>query len=269
MSNVTHYLFTLLPFVKAGIAFVFFRRKLHLRFPLFFSYLIYGAVASGTLFVLHGGSYKTYFNAYWVSAALYTVLGFAVVYEAFMTMFRQHHGLQDFGSVLFRWATVVGIFMAITMVAGNPGADAHRVISFILSAERAIAVVQCGLLFLLVLFATPLGITWRHQLFGIILGLGVYSSIYFILLTQRARALFGDPGFNLLNISAQYFALICWFVYARMPVPAIALPNLLLKPQRWSEALMHASNPESEQTVLLGIEDIVDRALKTNGKHSA
>ena len=41
----------------------------------------------------------------------------------------------------------------------------------------------------------------------------------------------------------------------------------MLKPQRWSDALIHASNPVmQENTVLLGIEDIVERTLnKTNG----
>jgi len=54
--------------------------------------------------------------------------------------------------------------------------------------------------------------------------------------------------------------------YILLPQPAEALPNLLLKPQRWSDALLHAANPVREHPVMLGIEDIVDRALtKTNG----
>src|SRR5438270_340248 len=251
-----------LPIMKGAVAFFLFRRKLHLRFPLFFTSVMYGAIASVLLYAVgHWASYKTYFYSYWTSQSLLAMLSLAVVYEIFMAMFRQHHGLRDFGSVLFRWAGVVSILMAITLVSTNPGYDPHRVVNFILGFERAMGIVQCGLLLLLILFAEPLGISWKHQLFGIVFGLGSYSCIRFILVAQWARSLFGATGFNLLDMVAYLFTLVIWLVYALMPQPAESLPNLLLRPQRWSDALIHAANPMPEQTVLLGIEDIVDRAL--------
>ena len=270
MANyIRDFLWLLLAAMKAVVAFFIWRRKLHLRFPLFFSFLVYGAAASVVLYaVSHVGSYRTYFYSYWVNSALYALLSCAVLYEVFMGMFRPHHGLQDFGSVLFRWAGVVSIFMAITLVAASPSSDAHRVINFILSAERAVGVVQCGMLLFLILFAKPLGITRQHHIFGFTLGLGTYSCVHFILLAQWTRALFGSVALvGLMDMVAFHAALITWLVYALKPEPAAVMPNLLLKPQRWSDALVHASNPDmQENTVLLGIEDIVERTLnKTNG----
>ena len=217
-KNIQQVLFLLLPFMKAGVAYCLYRRKLHLRFPLFFSYLVYGAIASGTLYGLQQfASYRTYFYGYWTASALYAMLGFGIVYEIFTGMFRQHQGLRDFGSVLFRWAGVVSILMAITLVVSNPASDAHRIMSFILAAERSIGIVLCGLLLFLMLFAAPLGISWKHQLFGIVLGLGSYSCIRFILIAQWVRALFGSTGFNLLDMTAYHFMLVIWLVYALRP----------------------------------------------------
>jgi hypothetical protein len=255
------------PFLKLAIVFFMYRRKLHLRFPIFFSFVIFGIVENLLLYVVHFGAYATYFYTYWTVSAISVMLGFGIIYEAFTGMFRQHHGLRDFGSILFQWSGVVVVMMAFMMVSSaKTGGGSRQIIETIISMERSEGVMQCGLLLLLLLFAKHLGITVRHHLFGIVLGLGAYATVDVIMFTQRALFTFSGQVFNLMHMAAFDCALITWLTYMLLPQPAEALPNLLLRPQRWSDALMHAANPVHENPVMMGIEDIVDRALtKTNG----
>ncbi len=56
------------------------------------------------------------------------------------------------------------------------------------------------------------------------------------------------------------WTLVIWMVFVFMKVPAEAIPNMLLRPQRWNEALLDATNP-AQEPVLMGIEGIVDRTM--------
>lgn len=248
------------PLMKAAIVAVMLRKKLHLRYPVFFSYLVYSAMVTLLLFSVRG-SYRTYFYAYWSTNAVAVMLLMGVIYELFTTMFRQHHALRDFGSMLFRWSVAVVVMMAGLLLFSAASASPNPLVSAVLHLQRAVAVMECGMLLFLVLFSNHLGVSWRHQLFGIALGLGTMASVDTILLSQRLHALFGENSMNLLRMGAYLWTLVTWLVYMSLPVMAEAGPNLLLKPQRWNEALLDVSNP-SNGPVLLGIEDLVDRTLK-------
>ena len=258
-----------LPLAKAAVVVLMLRRRLHRAYPLFFSFLAYSGLTSVLLFAVgHLASYRTYFYSYWTTEAVGTLIALGVIYELFTNMFRLHRGLQDFGSILFRWAGVISVLMAFIVIAGTAGADPHRVINFVLAMERAVGVTECGLLLLILLMSTHLGITYKHLTFGIAFGLGLDAAVQLLLITQRSHAVFGDHALNVFRMVTYYFVLGVWAAYAAMPQAAATEPNMLLRPQRWNDALLHASNPVHEQTVLLGIEDLVDRALnKTNGIH--
>ncbi len=249
------------PVLQVWLAVMFFRRKLHRRFPLFFSTVLYVFGSEIVLLAVRAFPYKTYFYTYWALNSITTILSFAVIYELFGAMFGAHRGLKDFGSTLFQWAGVVVALMAILMLATTAGVKAAFISSVIISVQRAVMVMQCGLLLMLVFFMKHLGVTSRHQVFGIILGFGLNASVELILLTQRTRFAFGDAALNIIYMVAFNASLVTWLVYAFLPEPAAVLPNLLLKPQRWSDDLLHASAPATSETVLLGIEGIVDRAL--------
>src|SRR5258708_4551267 len=99
-KQIYNLLWLALPIMKGVVAFFLYRRKLHLRYPLFFSYVVYGAAMSTLLYgVGRFGSYRNYFYIYWTTTALLAILSLCVLYEIFMGMFRQHQGLRDFGSV--------------------------------------------------------------------------------------------------------------------------------------------------------------------------
>jgi len=261
-----HALFNIQPLLEGLVLWFMFRRHLHRRYPLFFSFVIFNLLSWFVYQVAHSISYRAYFYAYWTTSALYALMAFAVIYEIFTSMFRRHEGLRDFGTVLFQWSGVVVVMMGMMMLASGFGATAPQIVSVILSIERAVGIMQCGLLLLVVLFSSHLALTWRHQISGIALGLGVSATVELILYTQRIRGVFGDTALNMMRMTSFDIMLLIWLGYMLLPVPAEVVPNLLLRTQRWSEALVDATMPETDQTVLVGIQSIVDRALtKRNG----
>jgi hypothetical protein len=267
VASIVNALWLVQPLLKIVILVTMFRRKLHVRYPLFFSYLAYGVAVTALLYAVHG-SYRAYFYAYWSTTAVSSMLILGVIYELFTSMFRQHHALRDFGSMLFRWAVVMVAMMAALLLFSGINPTKNSVINSIMNLDRSVGVMQSGMLLFLVLFSPYLKIPWRHQISGIALGFGVHSSIRMLLLSQWIHGVFGASNLNILSMAAYNWTLVIWLVYACMRVPEENAPNMLLRPQRWNEALLDASQP-ANGPVLLGIETIVERALSARAAKPA
>lgn len=264
LFHVNDLLWLAQPLLKIVILVTMFRRKLHVRYPLFFSYLAYGVLVTALLFAVKG-SYHAYFYAYWSTAAVSSMLVLGVIYELFTAMFRQHHALRDFGSMLFRWAVVMVAMLAALLMFSGINPTSNSVVNSIANLDRSVGVMQCGMLLFLVLFTPYLKISWRHQICGIALGFGLNSTIRMLLLSQWIHGMFGLTFLNAVNMAAYDWTLLVWLAYALLPVPTEAVPNMLLRPQRWNEALLDVSHP-SNGPVLLGIESIVDETMSTRSR---
>lgn len=261
LSHVNDLLWIAQPTLKIVILVTMFRRRLHVRYPLFFSYLAYSVAVTALLLAVRG-SYRAYFYAYWSTDAVSAMLVLGVIYELFTAMFRQHHALRDFGTMLFRWAVVmVAMLAALLMFTGiNP--TRNSVVSSIANLDRSVAVMECGLLLFLILFSPYLKISWRHQIAGFALGFGLNATMRMLLMSQWIHGVFGVKYFNVLTMTAYLWTLVIWLAYTFMRVPDETTPNMLLRPQRWNEALLDVTHP-ANGPVLLGIEDIVERTLNT------
>ncbi len=261
-SAVVKLLWLLQPLLEVVILAVMFRRKLHVRFPLFFSYLAYDIVMAGLTYSVIG-SYRAYFYAYWSTHAVSAMLVLGVIYELFTAMFRQHHALRDFGTMLFRWAVVMVAMLAGLLLFSGIGVTKNSIVNSIMNLDRSVGVMQCGMLLFLILFSPYLKISWRHQICGIALGFGLEATTRMLLLSQWIVGVFGTKYLNVLSMASYDWTLLIWLVYACMKVPVESAPNMLLRPQRWNEALMDAAHP-SHGPVLMGIEDIVERTMTSS-----
>jgi hypothetical protein len=259
LSHFNDVLWLAQPALKLVILVTMFRRKLHVRYPLFFSYLAYGVLVTALLFAVRG-SYRAYFYAYWSTTAVSAMLIMGVVYELFTAMFRQHHALRDFGSMLFRWAVVMVAMLAALLLFTGINPTKNSIVNSIMNLDRSVGVMECGMLLFLVLFSPYLKIAWRHQICGIALGFGLHATARMLLLSQWIHGTFGAKYLNTLTMMAYDWTLLIWLVYAFMKVPADVVPNMLLRPQRWNEALLDMANP-AQEPVLMGIEGIVDRTM--------
>lgn len=89
-----------------------------------------------------------------------------------------------------------------------------------ITLERSIELLRCGVLLFIWVFATRLGISWRHHVWGIVFGLGIYSGFSLLVAAIHATTgtLCGDWLARIIPFS--YFAsTIIWAVYLRQPEP--------------------------------------------------
>jgi hypothetical protein len=238
------------------------RRRLHHRFPVFFSYTAFHILITFTLlFLALRHNYRYYFYAFWASAPIMATFNFGIVYEMFHAMFHHREGLKDFGTMLFRWAAVMIVLTGTVLALSSAGLETHQWMKFILSIDRATQVMMFGLLLFVVLFANHLGIERRHKVFGITVGLGLFAFADLVLATQFTRSWLSASLFNVVHPLIYDLTVFIWLCYMLSPEPLESLPNMLLKSQRWNEELLEVPYPDGQPTLLLGIESLVDRAL--------
>jgi len=249
----------------ASCAILMWRSGFYRRMPLFFSYTVLHAVAIAVNYgVAHWGGYALYFYTYWTANTLLHILEFAIIYELFGALFRQREGLKDFGTMLFRWAMVVMLLMGLIVMAASSGMKIPQYMQAVLSLERSIQLMMVGLVLFLLAFANHLGISRRHKVFGIIVGWGLFSAVELLLYTAHGHIGLSDQVLNYCHLVTLNVMLVIWLAYAAMPEPVEVLPNMLLRSQRWNEALMENAEFQGEPTLLLGIENLVERAMATN-----
>lgn len=245
------------------------RRKLRQEFPFFFSYAAFQVVSAPLLFALYQwGSYADYFYGYWATSALGIGLGLAVLFEIFQHAFRPYAALRGLGSMLFRWAALVLLLVAVITALSAP-AGQKPIITAILSLERSIRMMQIGLLVLLLFFSPQLGLSWRHRLFGITAGFGGYAAVSLTLASLRAQVgIPSDSAYTLINSGAYVLAGATWFAYLLAPEPARQAVRVQPVPDSWDFALQGIGRAQAPDSFLSNMEKTVDRVLnEANGKN--
>src|SRR6266852_3788334 len=125
--------------IQSAIIFALVRRRLREQFPFFFHYTCFQVLSGATLFVMfHLKNHPAYFYTYWVCAAVSAMLAFAVIYEIFDNVFRPFVALRDFSSVIFRWASIVLLVVAVIMALTPATGNVNRITMGILAAERGV-----------------------------------------------------------------------------------------------------------------------------------
>ena len=176
------------PLLEIALLACMVRRKLHPVFPRFFSYVAFQIAKSGVLFLTYRYcSEKSYFDAYWTGNAISVILAVAVMDEMLQHVFTEYGGAQNLGSVIFRWACGLLLVLAIVTAFTSQQGSADRVVAMVLTFDRSVRVMQCGLFCLLMILCRLLKNCWRQQVFGIALGFGVFASIEMILVSVAMR----------------------------------------------------------------------------------
>ncbi|HZR29255.1 MAG TPA: hypothetical protein VFA71_10755 [Terriglobales bacterium] len=269
-----YYLLWIIPIIIQGvIAYVMMRRKLREEFPFFFHYLFFQVLSGIALFlVFHLESRQTYFYVYWMCAALGAMLEFAVIYEIFDNAFRSFVALRDFSRIIFQWAGLLLLMVAIVMAMTSVSSHLNRIILGILAVERGVLLIQAGLLLFLLMYSSRLGMTWQHHGFGIALALGFNASAHLILNSLRAK-LGQDwiPVYNMLLIICDNVAVATWAAYMFSPEPARVTEAAQYTPkpilQRWNQVLA-GEEPLSSGggTFIPSMERIVERVMSSSQK---
>jgi len=255
------------PVLQLSVAGVMFYRKLHKVFPVFFAYILSQILMFAVSFpMLQLGYTQYFFYVYWTCAAISLAVGFKVIHEIFLDIFRPYHTLKDLGSVLFKWAALVMLLVAGVVAAATPAAEQGSLIQGVVAVQRCLRVIQCGLILFLLVFSKYLGVTWRQHSFGIALGFGSFAGVELTLLALYASNQLSQPVISLINMLAYNGAILIWLGYAWIKSPARDASASLLKSHRWEQGLTDLQHPVSSDSLIPLFEGMVDRAFsRTNG----
>ena len=250
------------PTLQLGVLFLMMKRGLQRDYPYFFNYTLLQVLGEPILFVLQRQSYTLYYYGYWVSVALSALVSFAVLHEIFQNAFRPYEALRDLSVILFRWSALVILLVAgmWAVTSGQSGPNGP-VTNAILLAERSVRLMQCGLVFFLLLFSEYLGISRRNLLFGIALGFGLFASVNMLVALGLAHdGIMRVPVLRWINSAAYNLSVLIWVGYAAL-APARNSALAAIRSPQWNSALEDARVPADADSLLDSMDRTVERLL--------
>lgn len=265
MNGMTMYVSWLAgPLLQITLLLFMMRRKLQGVFPRFFSYIIFQVVKSAILFAVYRYSPENYFDAYWAGNALSVLLAVAVMDEILHHLLKQYGGIQRLASIIFRWACGLLLLLSIVNAFSSEQGSADRVVSAVLSFDRSVRLMQCGLCVLLLILCRFLKNCWRQHVFGIALGFGVFASIELVLVSLVMYI--GDSHVATISLikSAAYNAVtFLWIMYLRRESESSVEIEVAPQVTALNVALV-ASTDVGDLSFLAMVEQAVDRVLTRN-----
>jgi hypothetical protein len=258
------------PLLQMGIAAVMLRRQLHRKFKFFFAYVVTQILIFAVIFpALLRHNYSAYFYLYWFSNAISVALGFKVIHEIFLDVFRSFHTLRDLGTVLFKWAGLVMLLVAGVVSVSSNSTEMVPWMQAIMTTQRCVRIIQVGMVLFLLFFSHYLGINRRQHSFGLALGFGGFAMVELTLIASWVGNHLGDLPTNIVNMAAYNLTLMVWLGYMWAKSPAREITAMLLRPQRWEQSLSDIQHPLPADSLIPMFEGMVDRALsRTPGSAS-
>jgi hypothetical protein len=236
------------PILQSVVAVILWRRKLHKQFPVFFLFLLVQIANFAVVFPL------------WLGEAVNAVLGFKVIHEIFLDVFRPYHALKDLGTLLFKWAGVVMLLVSV-IVAFSNSIDQEPLVQALTTLQRSVRVVQLGLILFLLLFSRFLGVSRKQVSFGISLGFGIVAGVELMLMALNSGGFVTHKSLNLINMAAYGLAIFVWIGYSlsRKAVRETAVNRL--QTQRWEQGLADIQHPVPSDSLIPMFEGMVERAF--------
>src|ERR1700691_113640 len=201
------------PVLQSLIAIAMLRRGQHRTFKYFFAYIVTQIVTFAVVFPTYQYYYFAIFYVSWISTAISVALGFMVIHEAFLDVFRPFHTLQDLGTVLFKWAGLVMLLVAGVVSVSARSSDLGAWVQAIMTAQRCVRIIQVGMVLFLLFFARYLGVSRRQHSFGIALGFGAFAFVELSLIAYSAGYHVTEIAVGLANMIAYNCALLVWLGY--------------------------------------------------------
>jgi hypothetical protein len=285
-SNMAMSVLSALEFVlSASLGFMFWKNRLHRRFPAMGGYLALRVVSTPVLSLLlmnnllhdqqlQNACKLSYFLLFWSVYIVSAVLLFFICIEVFRSALSGLPGLLKAGILVFRWAAVVSLIVTFSSVSFT-----HRgflsIPDIALSLMRSVSILELCLLAFLCLCMNALRLSVRDVAFGISLGFGLLAANDFAVVSlMNANASLTAP----LQFVYQAVVLVAvgiWLAYASLPEPArqtITMPvNSTI--YRWNEiasALGHTGTQVAVQPAnsffLTDVEKVVEKVLSRSLK---
>ena len=205
--------------LQAALLYVMVHKRGFRTFPWFFAYTVF-AVAAGISRFLVRNHHSLYFGVYWTTEAAYALLGIAVMYEVFRSVFRNFSRLWWFPPI-FPLTVTLCLALTISRSLSMPSGMQRGTVTWIVGAELGVRLLQVAMFALLVALVLLFGLRWRQQAFGICAGYGLFASV--ALLTTTKFYEFGTKFkflWGLVSVITYSIAVLIWLWYFSVPVKA-------------------------------------------------
>jgi hypothetical protein len=271
----------------AALAYFFWSKGLHRRFPAMGYYLILRAISTPILFfvlrealltedhVLSTTLHKVYYFGFFATYLATAALLFFICIEVFRSALAAFPGITKLAIVIFRWAAVVSVIVSLSSISyTNRGLRIIPDISY--GLMHSVSVLELCLLAFLCLSMNALRLTVRDLSFGIALGFGVLSSGDFIVASWISHVVSYNAPVEFIYEALILATLAIWMTYCVLPEP-VRKPILMPANStiyRWNEiasALGHTGTRVAVQQpansfFLSDVEHVVEGVLARNMK---
>jgi hypothetical protein len=235
-SLLWHYLWIGPHILQAILALLLWRRGIHRQFPVFFAYLVYGALAEFTLYamdVIPLGSVEAWWLAFCAGLVIEGALKLAVMGELFFHLLRSRPAIAKVGGRLITGTGALLVLLATLAAAYAPVNDPQfAVVSRAQILQQTLYMIECGLILFLFLFTVRFHLTWDKATLGIALGRGISSSVHLATWAVMANGGLAHRYYLLdfLNMATYHVCVLIWFYYLLVPqksatTSAVPLPE--------------------------------------------
>lgn len=250
------------PVLQSIVAATMYRKKLNRAFPIFFAYILSQIVIFCIVYPLYlRNNYSLFFYVYATCIGVSAAVGFKVIYEVFLDVFRPYHTLKDLGSVLFMWAGLVMLLVAGVVAASSSNNEQGPLWQAVMTGQRCVRVIQVGLIIFLLVFSKYLGVSRKQHSFGIALGFGFFASVELMLVAMRAGGYLSATFASMANMGAYDVTILVWLTYVASRSPVRETTGNLMMSQRWDESLTDLQHPVAPDSLIPIFEGMVDRAF--------
>jgi hypothetical protein len=172
-----------IPLVLLGVLlFALIARRCWSLFPWFFTYAVFAVCAGLARFITRNQTHA-YFWTYWITEALYDLLGVCVMYEVSRRVFG-NIGRSWWPRLLFPGMVVVSVVLTVGRGTSSPSGLHNRAMVLIILGEIFIRFLEVIMFATLVTLVPVLGLQWRQYAFGVATGFGVYSIVALLTTTR-------------------------------------------------------------------------------------
>jgi len=212
-----------------GVLIALFRDGHHRKHPLFVAYIAYELVQFPLAFYLISAksvSAEAYLSWSTFILAGSVLLRFGVIYELFRDLAKTYKSLARFSRLAFRSLLAIFLLIAVGLVAFSWPGNLHQMTLFkTFVLDRAVNLLQLGLLLGLFGIAKFFGLSWRKHVFGITLGFAVYLSVQ--LMAAAIQAEWGYyKVFDYITMATFHASVLVWLLYVLLPESQTALTSV-------------------------------------------
>lgn len=199
------------------------RNQRYKEFPIFFTYIVFEEMLFSTLVVIYflllrsSASLVTYRWVLVSGIAIAAILQLATLYETANVLILNRWYLAQTLRPLLKWTAVVLILGASAVSALFSQNGMQRVMNVFEVLNFCSAVINLGLLVVLLLFTRALHVSWKSLPAGVVLGFGISSSVEMIASTLISVGGASYINIDYLRMAAFHACVLVWLVYTLRP----------------------------------------------------